>query len=127
MKKKKKMENSVRLLILSMNVFNFILFFYSNSNSTISDLKYHSHKPLNFSEMKIVIPLITLLLIALAKVVFCTFIPSINVALFRILTISLAKLKTHFRPMFPLFTQRTHGQNKRVSAVFKRHRKGTLA
>ena len=85
------MENSV-LRILSMNVFNFILFFYSNSNSAISDLKYRSHEPLNFSEMKIVIPLITLLLIALADVVFCTFITSINVALFRILTISLAKL-----------------------------------
>ena len=50
----KKIENLVRLGILSMNVFNFILFMQSNSNSAVSDLKYHSHEHLNFSEMKTV-------------------------------------------------------------------------
>ena len=35
------MENLVRLRILSMNVFSFIFFAWSNSNSTISDLKHH--------------------------------------------------------------------------------------
>ena len=68
------MENLERLCILSMNVFNFILFVQSNSNSAISDLRYRSHEPLNFSEMKIVTPLITLLLLALVEVAFCTFI-----------------------------------------------------
>ena len=67
----KKMENLVRLRILSIDVFNFILFL--QSNSAISDLKYHSYEPLNFSEMKIVTPLLMLLL-ALVEVVFCTFI-----------------------------------------------------
>ena len=51
----KKMENLVRLRILS--------------NSAISDLKYYSHKPLDFSEMKIVTPPITLLL-EIVEVVF---------------------------------------------------------
>ena len=40
----KKMENLVRLRILSIDVFNFILFL--QSNSAISDLKYHSYEPL---------------------------------------------------------------------------------
>ena len=70
--------------------------------------------------MKIVIPLITLLLLALIKVVFCTFIPQINVALFPILIISLFKLSTHFRPMFPFFTQRAHRKNKMISLPFTR-------
>ena len=68
------MENLVRLRILSMDVSNFIFFAQSNSNSVISDLKYHSHKPLNFPEVKIVTPLITLLL-TLVEVVFCPLIP----------------------------------------------------
>ena len=121
------MENFVRLRILSVNVFNFVLFVQSNSNSAISDLKYHSHKSSNFSETKIGTLLITLLLIALVEVVFCAFKPSINVALFRILIVSLPELSTHFRPMFPFFTLMTHQKIKWVSAVFKGCRKGTFA
>ena len=62
--------------------------------------------------MKLAIALIMLLLLALAKVVFCTFIPQINGALFQIHIISLSKLSAHFRPMFPFFTPRTHGKTR---------------
>ena len=121
------MENFARLRILSVNFFNFVLFVQSNSDSATSDLKYHSHKPLNFSEKKIVTLLIKLLLLALVEDVFCAFKPSINLALFRILIVSLPELSTHFRPMFPFFTLMTHQKNKGVSAVLKGYRKGTFA
>ena len=44
-----------------------------------------------------------------------------------ILIISLKELSTHFRPMVPFFSPRTHRKNKRVSAFFKGCRKGTFA
>ena len=85
-----------------------------------------ANQPLNycviFSEMKIMIPLITLLFLALVEACRSTFKLQVNVALFRILIISLFKLSTHFRPMFS-FIPRTHRKNKRVSAVFKGCRK----
>ena len=66
------MENLVRLRILPM--FS-ILFFLRDQIQILQYLiERITCKPLNFSEMKIVTPLITLLL-ALVEVVFCAFIP----------------------------------------------------
>ena len=66
------MENLVRLRILLINVFN--LFISCNQIQILQYLIYW-HEPLNFSEMKIVTRLVTLLLLALVEVVFCPFIP----------------------------------------------------